>query len=130
MRVSGFASTGEHNRSPVEVQGKAAGVATSAFLCAQGAKEIDGAHDADTLEGLQAEQVSIAGNHEMGRAGNRAFENTVVRRVFGNGIYRDHGNDENSGDLPHDGRRNQQIKSSFSRLPPRLKRQPPAVSEG
>jgi hypothetical protein len=74
----------------------------------------------------------------MGVAGNRAFENSVVRVVYGYGIYRDHGNDdlsdlshqlemsddlvflplkpaEDFGDLSHDGRRNQQSKSSFSR---------------
>ncbi len=88
------------------------------------------AYDADTFEGFQAYRCPAAGNHQIGFAGSRTFQDTVIRFVIGNDIYRDCGTDdlsnlghqlempddfvflspkpaEDFGDLAHDSRGNQ-----------------------
>ena len=95
----------------------------------------------------------VAGDHEVGIAGNRALQNTVIRFVSGDGIHMDRGRDdlsnlghklempddlaflplkpaENLGDLAHDDRGNQQDRPSFDCLLPNPKRRAFPVSEG
>jgi hypothetical protein len=97
--------------------------------------------------------MPVAGDYQMGAASNRAFENSIICFVFGYGIHRNGRSDnfgnlghqlempndlvflpletaEDLGDLPHDGRRNQQDKASFHGLPPNPKGQACRVNKG
>ena len=60
----------------------------------QSAPKIDRADDGHALVGFQFSQVAVAGDDDIGVAGNGAFENAIVGRIVVDDIDRHVGNDD------------------------------------